>query len=124
MLKAGGGDLESKLEMVLSRYNKTYPSAIKCTPEEAWKNETRIARIENVSIGSYTKRFKPRAKENFVVGQKVRISRKENLGSAIMNEMGRFLREGKIIAQCGDDAYLINERGKIIKKCHYDLKGK
>lgn len=44
LLKAGEGLLKDKLENVIIKYNHTYHSAIKCTPEEAWNDISGIAR--------------------------------------------------------------------------------
>lgn len=55
-------------------------------------------------------------------GQKIRIARRENLGGETKQEMGRFTQEGMILNECGDDAYLMKIKNRIIKKCHYDLK--
>lgn len=124
LLKARNDTLENMLNEVVRTYNRTYHSAIKSTPDEAWSDYTGIAQLENSSRGSYAKRFVMRGRGKFESGQKVRITQRENLGGRTKNIKGRFMREGEILARCGDDAYLVKEEDKIFKKCHYDLKGK
>ena len=109
---------------VVNKYNRAYHSAIRSTPTEAWEDKSGVVQIENSNKGSYAKRFIVRNREKFEVGQEVRIARRENLGNQMKEEKGRFLREGKIIEKCGNDAYLVKEKDKIYKKCHYDLKRK
>jgi hypothetical protein len=124
LLKVGEGNLSERLETVVRKYNSTYHSAIKCAPVEAWDDKTGIAQVENGRNGAYAKQFVIRKREEFIRGQKVRITSRENLGNETKQEKGRFRREGIIIDKCGEDSYLVKEGDKIFKKCHYDLKAK
>ena len=118
------GDLNTKLTKLVQDDNNTYHSAIRCTPAEAWNDSTGIAQIENSKQGKYAKRFVVRDREKFVPGQEVRIAQRENLGDRGKNETGRFNNIGKVLVVCGEDSYLVRENDRLIKKCHYDLKGK
>jgi hypothetical protein len=107
-------------------YNRTYHSGLKCTPLEAINERNMDVEVkwENSGDGDYAKKFIKRAREQFTVGQAVRIAKRENLGNDGKRDSGRFVRNGVILDICGNDSYLVKtEEGKIIKKRHYDLKG-
>ena len=116
--------LGHKLSKIASRYNDTRHSSIGCTPNEAWEKEIENVNYENTREGKYAKEFKILKREKFEVGQQVRCSQNENLGKLSKSTKGRFLEDGVVMADCGNDSYLIKKRSaKIIKKKHYDLKG-
>ncbi|KAI5153777.1 hypothetical protein ENBRE01_3245, partial [Enteropsectra breve] len=73
--------LEERLGKIEDAYNNTFHRGIEMTPEEAWNesnNEEKLKRMNNEK-GEYAKAFKKGKRENFVVGQQVRIANKENL---------------------------------------------
>lgn len=116
--------METELEEILRAYNDTYHEGIKCTPNEAWNDESGIVTIENSKLGSYNKRFKVREREKFEKGEQVRVAKRENMGINSKRDKGRFIDTGTIMERFEGDSYLVKmEDGKIRKKRHYDLKG-
>ncbi len=124
LIKNQTGTILERLDVVLKKYNNSYHSGIKCTPSEAFRDSTGKAMIENSCKGRYAKQFKRRFREEFRVGQKVRVTQRDNLGRSAKGVRGRFVRLGIIIDIFKGDSYLVRmEDGKIRKKRHYDLKG-
>jgi phosphoribosylformylglycinamidine (FGAM) synthase-like enzyme len=122
LVKIKGNTLEERVEEITRAYNNTYHSGIRCTPREAWKDETNIAMIENNREGKYIKQFKKTKREKFKIGDRIRIAKKENVKEG-KHMRGRFLGLGDVIGICGGDSYLIKDsEGKLKKKRHCDLK--
>ncbi|ELQ74545.1 LTR Retrotransposon [Trachipleistophora hominis] len=116
-------EMGKAIKEVEDRYNKTYHAGIKCTPEEAWKDITGIAAVENSKDGRYNKQFKKRKREKFAEGQQVIVAQKENLRDN--DKIGRFVEKDEVIAVCKGDSYLIRRSGRgILKKRHYDLRAR
>jgi RNase H-like domain found in reverse transcriptase/Reverse transcriptase (RNA-dependent DNA polymerase)/Integrase core domain/Integrase zinc binding domain len=76
LVKIKGNTLEERVEEITRAYNNTYHSGIRCTPREAWKDETNIAMIENNREGKYIKQFKKTKREKFKIGDRIRIAKK------------------------------------------------
>ncbi|KAF9747733.1 hypothetical protein NGRA_3512, partial [Nosema granulosis] len=93
-------DIKKMLSRAVKGYNNTYHSGIKCTPDEAWLEESADIMIENDIIGEYATRFKKQYRETFIKGQLVRIARKDNLGTKAKSESGRFLGLGIVVLEC------------------------
>jgi hypothetical protein len=82
-----------------------------------------VVRIENSKNGSYVKQFKKGVREKFLVGQKVRMARNENISSDRKFNKGRFRDVGVLLDDFGKDSYLILDfYGKIRKMSHRCLK--
>jgi len=79
--------VEEKIQTVVKKYNWTYHSAIKCTPVEAWTDESGMAQVQNSRKGEYARRFIVRSRERFRPGQEVRIAKRENPGNVAKEEM-------------------------------------
>lgn len=125
LVKVKLGTLHNRIDKIVGQYNRTYHVALKCTPEEAWGDNSGIIAWRNSKECEYASRFKKGFREKFGVGQVVKIAKRENLGGEAKRAKGRFINEGTIVAKCGGDSYLVKKQdGKIIKKRHYDLKGK
>lgn len=125
IFKMKNKDIGIATSEVIKKYNRTYHSGIKCTPEEAVEGEdTREElRWNNLEQGEYSKVFNTRTREKFMEGQPVRIAKRENLGNCTKNESGRFVYTGMILGKCQGDSYIVKIKdGRIIKKRHYDLK--
>jgi rubrerythrin len=124
LLKNKEGTIEGRIKVIEEKYNNTYHNAIKCTPREAVKDISGIARLENGPEGTYKKRFKQQKREKFRQGQQVKIAKLENLQGASKEYKGRFIENGVVIEECGNDTYLVKKvDGKIMKKRHSELKG-
>ncbi|KAF9762795.1 hypothetical protein NGRA_1739 [Nosema granulosis] len=80
VVKQWEGTLDEKIEKVIRVYNGPLHTAIKCTPMEAWKDQTSEVVIENDENGEYASKFKRRFREDFREGQIVRVARKEKVG--------------------------------------------
>lgn len=60
----------------------------------------------------------------FFKNQVVRACKRENLGNNSKYGKGRFVDVGMIIEICPGDSYIVKlEKGRVIKKRHYDLNG-
>lgn len=124
LMKCELEDIDIKLKKVEEMYNKTFHVGIKSTPEEAWNDNSGIARIENNIDGKYNKKFKKYHREKFKIGEQVLVAKNENLGVRGKNEKGRFLGRGVIDTVLPGDSYLVKiEKDRIVKKRHFDLKG-
>ncbi len=123
ILKSSLETFEEKVRESIEKYNNSYHCGIRCTPLEALGDETGHVMIENGPEGRYSRRFIARKRENFVRGQLVRVSKKENLKGISKYEKGRFLEVGRVLEACGGDSYIVRlESGRLVKKRHYDLK--
>ncbi|KAF9758305.1 hypothetical protein NGRA_3147 [Nosema granulosis] len=110
----GEGIFEEKVAKSIEIYNRSYHAGLGCTPLEA---------LSDGSEGRYSKKIIRRKRETFFKGQKVRISKKENLKGCNKYEKGRFLETGWIVEICGGDSYIVKlESGRLVKKRHYGLK--
>ena len=113
--------LGEKIGIVTNKYNDTYHSGIKCTPREAFLDKSGIASIENSKSGKYIKQFKKTKTEEFNINDIVLISKRENIRNKDFK--GRFIDQGKIIANCENNSYLIMlDNGKITKKRYFEIK--
>ena len=92
IIKPDGFTLEEKIAIIVKQYNKTYHSAIRCTPKEALKANYN-ATIENSKEGGYSRRFKRSKQEILEKGQRVFISKK---GNTDKEQKSRFLERGTI----------------------------
>lgn len=116
---------EDKVNKSIEIYNKSYHSGLKCTPIEAVQDETGKVMLENGREGNYAKLFVARKREKFYKNQVVRVTKKENLGNQTKYKKGRFTDMGMILEICPGDSYIVRlENGRIVKKRHYDLKGR
>lgn len=116
--------LGHKFSEIAGRYNDTRHNSIGCTPNETQGKEIENANYEHIRGGKHARGLKILKREKFEAGQQVRCSQNENLDKLSKSTEGRFLEDGVVTADCGNDSYLIKKRsGKIIKKKHYDLKG-
>ncbi|ELQ74306.1 hypothetical protein, Retrotransposon [Trachipleistophora hominis] len=119
--KMGVNEMGKTIKEVEDRYNKTYHAGIKCTLEEAWKDITGIAAVENSKDRRYNKLFKKRKREKIAGGQQVIVTQKENLRDK--DKIGRFVENDEVIAVRKSDSCLIRKSdGRTLKKRHYDLK--
>ena len=118
------GTISERMKRIIAAYNDTYHAGIKCTPREAlFGDKSGIARQENGPDGNYKKQFKKSYREQFNVGQEVRVAQRENLGNQSKELKGRFVGKAIVTDVCGGDSYLIKkDDGRIVKKRHYDLK--
>ncbi|KAF9758258.1 hypothetical protein NGRA_3191, partial [Nosema granulosis] len=119
VFKQGGKFTEEMVVNAVRGYNQTFHSAIKCTPEEA-KEDAEVneeLRLENSQEGVYAENFVKLARETFIKGQRVRIAKRENLGTVGKRDSGRFIRKGIIVEVCEKDSYLVRtDEGRIVKK--------
>jgi transposase InsO family protein len=97
MIKDKGETLEGKVERATQIYNSTYHSSIKCTPIEAWKDESGIVNFENSAFGRYATKFKKRYSEKFKIEDEVKIAKNENLQDKTKELKGRFIETGIIL---------------------------
>ena len=122
LVKNKTGTLRNRVYNLIRAYNSTYHSAIKCTPKEAnWREDGEIL-WQNSRNSKYAEEFKTGFREKFVVGQKVRVSNRENLDNKY--DKGRFFREGVIVGKFNNDSYIVKdvETDKINKKRHSEVK--
>lgn len=119
-----GQPLEEKLREIEEGYNNKYHKGVKCAPNGAWENgDTEELRERNSKDGAYAKQFKKLAREEFEVGDKVRVASSENMGNQAKAYKGRFIEEGVITDKCGSDSYLVRgSDGRFTKRRHYDLR--
>ncbi|KAF9752815.1 Transposon Tf2-9 polyprotein, partial [Nosema granulosis] len=106
-------ETEVAVKSAVNIYNKTYHSGLRCTPNEAIKDCKTNTEIkwENSSMGDYAKNFVKRTREKFIVGQIVRIAKRENLGNNSKRDSGRFTRKGVITDVCEKDSYIVKTEG-------------
>ena len=118
------GTIADRLNRIITAYNDTYHSGIKCTPNEAMSGEkSETVKQENGTEGKYKEKFKKRFREKFKAGQDVRVAKRENLGNESKGAKGRFLGKGLVTEVCEGDSYLVKgSDGRITKRRHYDLK--
>ncbi|KAI5166905.1 hypothetical protein NEIRO03_1797 [Nematocida sp. AWRm78] len=118
-----GQPIEEKLEKIERGYNGRYHKGVECTPEEAWNKDSDKLKERNSKEGEYAKGFKKLAREEFEVGDMVRIAQTDNLGKEGKAHSGRFVEEGTITDRCGNDSYLVRDKkGRFAKRQHYNLK--
>lgn len=123
LLKSDKQDITEKVNNTIGKYNTTYHSAIKMTPTQAIKTGGTEILAYNSRYGEYVARFRKSPREQFYIGQMVKIAKNENLGTLAKNTRGRFTEEGIIKGKFGKDSYLVMKSdGKMTKKRHYDLK--
>lgn len=124
LAKIEDGNVENNIGKLISSYNNTYHSGIKCTPSEAKDSDNETGLIEqNSKFSSYSTCFRKGFREKFKAGDIVRIAKHENIKGNQKSIKGRYLEQGEVIEVFGGDSYLIRkEDGKIIKRRHYDLK--
>lgn len=121
--KVKEGKLEERIARICENYNQTYHSALKCTPEEAWKEDPDEVMLRNSRLGDYAKSFKRRYREKFEQGDEVRIAQRQNLKGLPKEAKGRYTGRGIIVEECEGDSYIVKtEEGRLTKKRHYDLK--
>lgn len=103
--------MRQRLKRIIAAYNETYHSGIGCAPMEALEKEPEIAKQENGRDGKYKNRFKKRNREEFEVGQEVRVAKRENLGRETKEAKGRFLGKAVVKETCRGDSYVIEKDG-------------
>ena len=90
---------------------------------EAYEGKAETAKRENGSDWRYQERFRKRHREEFAVGEEVRVARRENLGIETKGLKGRFVRKGVVKEVRDGDSYLVEkDDGRIVKKRDYDMK--
>ncbi|KCZ76876.1 hypothetical protein H311_02118 [Anncaliia algerae PRA109] len=78
----------------------------------------------NFKYREYAKKFKMRSRKEYKVGDKVRISQRNNLKDRCKEEVGRFYEKGEVMERFKNDSYLVKkDNGKIVKKRYFNLKG-
>ncbi|KAF9749472.1 Transposon Ty4-H Gag-Pol polyprotein, partial [Nosema granulosis] len=107
LIKNKNGTILERLDEVVKKYNNSYHNGIKCTPSEAYKDSTGKVSLENSGEGRYAKQFKRRFREEFKVGQRVRVAQRDNLGRKVKGVRGRFVRLGNVVDMFKGDSYLI-----------------
>jgi len=123
LVKLKNGSLKEKIARIIGEYNKTYHTALRCTPEEAFKTDEGMMLWQNSRDGEYAKKFKKGFRETFEENEKIVMSKIENINSDAKVKKGRFIREGRIVAKCQGDSYLVKTKeGKYIKQRHSGLK--
>lgn len=117
-------NIEENIYEIEHRYNNTFHRGIGVTPNEAFKNKDEMIKdMINNKNEEYAKNFKLRKREEFNIGQCVRIANKENLKNKGKSH-DRFQDEGKVIDIAGKDSYLVRDcKGNISKIAHNDIKG-
>ncbi len=63
------GNLDEKIEKAINSYNNSLHTAIKCTPMEAWRDQSMDVCIENDESGEHARYFKKGFREKFEPGQ-------------------------------------------------------
>lgn len=130
--KTKGENFNDVIDKVLSSYNNTYHSAIRCTPQQALSCFEKYKVLENnmynprnkkkkmIGRGKYNLN-KDRKSHQFRVNDRVRISQNENISKEMR---GRFLRTGVIQGILGEESYLIkyDDSGKYARKREHCLK--
>lgn len=113
-------EIKPKVQLITEMYNKTYHSSIKCTPCEALENYMDVD-IQEKNRENKKMKIKIYKKEKYTRGEDVRVCQRDNIHKY---EKGRFLREGKIVEECENGAWLIKmkDSGKIVKKRSNDIK--
>jgi len=123
LVKNKQGTLEGRLRKIVSAYNRTYHTAIDCTPMEAIKDIKGNALAGNSAVSRYGERFRKMTRDRFEKGQKVRIAAHENLGTDTKRTKGRFIEQGVVEDVLLNDSYLVRySNGRLAKRRHYDLK--
>ncbi|KAK6089152.1 hypothetical protein P3W45_000603 [Vairimorpha bombi] len=79
IFKLGGKDMETVIEEVIGKYN-------------------------NTTIGEYEKIFSRRYRKKFKEGQIVRVAKRENIEKKSKSDIGRFIAQGKVLADCEGDS--------------------
>ncbi|KAI5179860.1 hypothetical protein PAEPH01_2701, partial [Pancytospora epiphaga] len=103
-------------------YNKTYHKGIEMFPNEAKEDKTEKIQLMNSEDGKHADRFNKRKREKFTIGNKIRISEKENL-KIKGKPYDRLQKGGIVIEKCGNNSYLVkDENGRIVKRNHAHLK--
>lgn len=120
--KVKDDNIETKIEKIILKYNRTYHSAIKRTPMDALEEyiDEDLSML-NVFGRKFKKVGKRKNSGKFVKGQKVRIAQHDNVSKY---EKGRFIKKGIIVEVCEGNAYIvkIDDTGKLTKKRASDLK--
>ena len=107
----------------MSAFNRTYHTAIDCTPIEAIKDIKGNALAGNSAVSRYGERFRKMTRDKFEKSQKVRIAAHENLGTDTKRTKGRFIEQSVVEDVLLNDSYLVRySNGRLAKRRHYDLK--
>ncbi|KAI5149341.1 hypothetical protein ENBRE01_0846 [Enteropsectra breve] len=116
------GCLTTRLLKIQDAYNKSLHSATGMSPNDAWEDTGETLKMANSTSGKYAQQFKALKREKFEIGQRVRISKKENLKiQGKSNE--RFQDTGIILDMNGNDSYTVQDSsGRVIKRSHAHLK--
>ncbi len=121
LLKTEREITKETLREVVIKYNGSYHTAIRKTPDEVFVNGLVVEKKE---IEQYKQRFiNNRHPKRFIIGEKVLTSKNENLNGK--TEKGRFLEKGTIVGSFREeDAYLVknDKTHKIQKRIYTDIK--
>jgi hypothetical protein len=109
--------LEEMVGRAVARYNESLHSAIKISPNEAWRcSEASDLKIRNKKDSPYAKSFRKTNRDKFVKGQIVAVKE-----LPYHKENQKFGGSGKVMEKLDHDSYLVKVGNKIEKRNHRDL---
>lgn len=110
-----------EIPTLVEKINNTFCRAIKTTPREAWNNpENKILIEANNRKTKYAKEFKRLHREVFETGDKVFIQELRDKNEPKINSRTHI--EGVIKRALANDSYLVESKGKIIKRNHAQMR--